>query len=61
MASTIQIPAEGRAVGSAGEHKSAKASQETSQPKSNAVAEADFEAVAQQYSPQHHEIAQLAY
>jgi hypothetical protein len=68
MASTIQVPAEGRAVRSAGERKPPKAAHETSQPQSNAAAEATAvqEPVSEtrsigQYSPQHHEIAQLAY
>jgi hypothetical protein len=69
MASTIQIPAEGRAVRSAGERKSTKTSQETSQQQPNTSAgvatptqEPDSEAATtEQYSPDHHEIAQLAY
>jgi hypothetical protein len=60
MASTIQIPAEGRAVRSAGERKSPKTSHETSQ--SNAAAEAGSEPqITAEHLPEHHEIAQLAY
>ena len=66
MAPTIQIPAEGRASQSAGERKSARTSQDTSQPKSSAAATAtrglDSETRSiEQHSPEHHEIALLAY
>ena len=69
MASTIQIPAEGRAARSAGERKSPKTSHDTSQSTSNAGAEStnptesgdsEVQPIGQS-SPEHHEIAQLAY
>lgn len=64
MASTIQIPAEGSAARSAGDRKSQKTSPETSHPKPNTAAEAEGDSQVRsiaQSSPEHHEIAQLAY